>query len=71
MPRNDDENWKITFNYEGTNSLEFSTEVKIGDSIFKNDSGTFGRSALWIFDCRNGPTNDYWTQTEYTPIKKN
>ena len=61
MPRNDDGNWKMTFNYERTNSLGFSTEVKIGESVFKNDSGTFGRSAfnLWAFDCRNGPTNDY------------
>ena len=51
IPRNDDANWKITFNYEEKNYLGFSTEVKIGDSIFKNDSGIFGRSALWIFDC--------------------
>ena len=70
IPRNDDGNWKMTFNYEGTNSLGFSTEVKIGDSILKNDSGIFGRSALWIFDCRNGPTNGYWTQTKYTSIMK-
>jgi hypothetical protein len=36
----------MTFNYEGTNSLGFSTEVKIGDSVFKNACGSFGRSAL-------------------------
>ena len=53
----------MSFNYEGTNSLRFSTEVKIGHSVFKNDSGIFGRSALWVFDCRNGPTNGCWTQT--------
>ena len=29
----------MTFNYEGTNFLEFSLEVKIGDSALKNDSG--------------------------------
>ena len=39
MPRNDDGNWKMTFNYEGTNSLGFSTEVKIGESVLKNGSG--------------------------------
>ena len=42
IPRNDDGNLKITFNYEGKNSLGFSTEVKIGDSILKNESGIFG-----------------------------
>ena len=25
----------MTFNYDGTNFLEFSTEVRIGDSVFK------------------------------------
>ena len=33
IPRNDDGNWNMSFNYEGTNSLGFSTEVKIGDSV--------------------------------------
>ena len=33
----------MTFNYEETNYLGFSTEVKIGDSIFKNDNDIFGR----------------------------
>ena len=49
----------MTFNYEGIISLGFSTEVKIDDSIFKNDSGIFGRSSLWVFYCQNGPTNGY------------
>ena len=49
MPQNDDENWKMIFNHE--NSLGFSTELKIGKSVFKNDSGTFERSALWVFYC--------------------
>ena len=49
IPRNNDGNWKMTFNYEGSNSLGFSTEVKIGDSVLKNESGIFGRSALWVF----------------------
>ena len=61
ISRNDDENWKMIFNYERTNSLDFSMEVKIGDSILKNDSGIFERSALWVFYCRNGPTNGYWS----------
>ena len=58
----------MTFNYKKTNSLEFSTKVKIGDSVLENDSGIFGRSVLWIFYCRNGSTNGYWTQTKYTSI---
>ena len=70
IPRKDDGNWKMTFNYEGTNSLGFSTEVKISNSILKNDSGIFRRSALWVFYYRNEPTNDYWTLTEYTSIMK-
>ena len=60
----------MTFNYEETNFLGFLTKIKIGDSILKNDSGIFGRSALWVFDYRNGPTYGYWTQTEYTSIMK-
>jgi hypothetical protein len=60
----------MTFNYEETNSLGFSTEVKIGDSVFKNACGSFGRSALWVFDCRNGPSNGYWTHAKYTSIMK-
>ena len=50
IPRNDDGNWKMTFNYEMTNFLGLSTEVKIGNYVLKNDSGHFGRSALWTFD---------------------
>ena len=36
----------MTFNYEGTNSLGFPTEVEIDDSVLKNDSGMLRRSAL-------------------------
>ena len=39
----------MSFNYEGTNSLGFSTEVEIDDSVLKNDSGMLRRSALWFF----------------------
>ncbi len=53
IPRNDEGNWKMSFNYKRANSLGFSTEVKIGDSVFTSGGGTFGRSALWVFDCRN------------------
>ena len=49
----------MTFNYEMTNFLGLSTEVKIGNYVLKNDSGHFGRSALWTFDYWNGPTNGY------------
>ena len=40
MSRNDDGNWKMTFNYGGTNSLGFSTDVKIDEFVLKNDSNT-------------------------------
>ena len=70
IPRNDEGNWKMSFHYEGANSMGLSTEVKIGDSVFTSDGGTFGRSALWVFDCRYGPTNAYWTEVEYTSIMK-
>ena len=60
--RNDDGNWKMTFNYEGTITWGLSTEIKIDGCVLKNDSRNFG-SALWTFDYWNGPTKDYWTHT--------
>ena len=30
IPRNDDQNWKMIFNYEGTIFLKFLTKNKIG-----------------------------------------
>ena len=68
IPRNEDGDWKMIFDYEGGGGLGFSTQVKTGDSIFNSNGGSLGRNALWVFDYRYGPKSGYWSETEYTLV---
>ena len=60
-------NWPLTMKEQIIWDLQYYLKFA---TMLKNDCGTFGRSALWVFDCWNRPTNSYWTQTEYTSIMK-
>jgi len=62
--RSEGGNWKLNFDYKGAVGLGFHTQIKIGDSIFKNSAGSLGKSALWMFDCRYGPEGGYWSKTD-------
>lgn len=58
----------MIFDYEGGDGRGFSTQVKIGDSIFNSNGGFLGRNTFWVFDCRYRPNGGYCSETDYALV---
>ena len=61
----------MTFNHEGTNSLRFSIEVKIGGFVFKNDSSILEKMHCGLLIVEMGLQMVVGHIQKYTSIMKN
>ena len=61
----------MTFNHEGTNSLRFSIEVKIGGFVFKNDSSILEKMHCGLLIVEMGLQMVVGHIQKYTSIMEN